>query len=131
VDDRRVFESTPVDFWLEHQWVRPAFFDSVVQLTVNDQFDRFTTVGTGALDLHLEGALPQMPLHEGRRYRVLRSGGVESLACAEDQMVSSFVRGHRKRPGHLRTVAANEEEQVLLEIFHDARRAISAQMQRV
>ena len=76
VDDRWIFELAPVDVGFENQWARPAFCDSVVQLTVNNEFHRFSTVGTGGFDLHHEGTLPQMPLHEGRRYRVFRSGGV-------------------------------------------------------
>ncbi len=82
-------------------------------------------MGAGGFDLDLEGLVPQMPLHEGRRYRVFRSGGVQSLACAEDQMVSGFLCRHRKGPRYLCTVSTNEKEQVLLEILHDAFRAWS------
>jgi hypothetical protein len=131
VDDRWIFELAPVDVGLKNQWTRPASFDAVVQLTVNNELDLFATVGTGGFDLHDEGALAQMPLHEGRRYRVFRSGGVESLACAEDQMVSGLLCRHWKSPGHLLPLWASEKEQILLEIFNDARRTFSGQMQRV
>jgi len=46
-------------------------------------------------------------------------------------MVSGLLCRHRKSPRHLRTVATNEEEQILLEIFNNARRARSAQVQLV
>ena len=110
VDDRWIFERAPVDVGFKNQWGRPASFDSVVQFTVNHEFDRFATVSTGGFDLYLDGTLPQMPLHEGRRYRVFRSGGVESLARAEDQMVSSLLCRHRECPRHLHTVATNEKK---------------------
>ena len=108
-----------------------AFCDSVFQLAIDNELHRFATVGTGGFDLHDERALPQMPLHEGRRYRVFRSGGVESLASAEDQMVSGLLCRHRKSPGHLLPLWASEKEQILFEIFNDARRTFSGQVQGV
>ena len=38
-------------------------------------------------DDEIEGFIPELPLHEGRRYRVLRSSGVYLFTAAEKDAV--------------------------------------------
>jgi hypothetical protein len=72
-----------------------------------------------------------MPFDEGRRYRVLRSGGVEALTGAEDQVVPGLVGGHREGPRDLRAVASDEEEQILFELLDDALGPLPGQLESV
>ena len=71
----------------------------MIEFAVDDELHRFTALGAGGSDLYFEGALPQLPLHEGRRNRVFRSGGVESLAAAKLYLVRRPVDGHWVSPG--------------------------------
>ena len=110
---------------------RPAaLHDSIVQLAVDNDLHGSAAAGTGRVDLYHEVALPQLPLHEGRRYRVFRSGRVYSLSRAKDQMVSGIFSRHRKGPGDV-SARANEEEQVPLQIFDNGRGACSGDPERV
>ena len=103
--------------------MRASLLDSVVELTVDDQHHRFAAVGAGGSDYDLEESLLQVPLHEGRRYRVLSSSSIEAFSGAEDEMVRRLIDGDRKSPRDFRTVSASEEEEVRFEILHDLRGA--------
>ena len=131
VDDRRIRKRFPIDCRFEDQGLRASLLDSVVELTVDDQNHRFAAVGAGGSDFDLEETLPQVPLHEGRRYRVLSSSGVETFSGAEDEMVRRLIDGDREGPRDLRTVSANEEEEIRFEILHDLRGARSSKSQRL
>jgi hypothetical protein len=69
-------------------------------------------------------------LHEGCRYRVLSSSGVETLPGAEDEMVLRLIDSGREGPRDLRAFSANEEEAIHLKILHDLRGAGSRDSQR-
>ena len=73
----------------------------------------------------------QVPLHEGRRYRVLSSSSIEAFSGAEDEMVRRLIDGDREGPRDLRTVSANEEKEIRFEILNDLRGARSSKSQRL
>lgn len=129
VDDRRGFETAPVDHGFEDQRVFSTLDDPVIQLAIDNELHRFTAEGAGGSDLDFEGALPQLPLHEGRRNRVFSSSSVQAFAGAEDEVLRGLIDGCRKGPRDLRTIPAREEEQVPLEILHDLVGSLSRQSQ--
>ena len=57
-------------------------------------------------------------MHEGRRHRVLRSGGVGPLSGAERQGMRRAVHGDRKRPGYRVLLVPNQEKEILLQLFY-------------
>jgi hypothetical protein len=116
---------------LRHQRRSTTLHDSKVQVIVDNEFHWVAAVSTGRIDLYHEGAVPQLPLHEGRRYRVFRSGRVQSFSRAENQMVSGIFNRDRKSPGHFFCTSANEEEQVPRQIFHNGRRSCSGNAERL
>ena len=58
-------------------------------------------VGAFSLDRKGERFSSELPLHEGHRDRVYRSGGVNLLAAAESNMVWGNIHRHRIGPGNL------------------------------
>jgi len=71
-----IFEMAPVNIRLKHQRPSTTLHDSIIQLTVDNELHWNAAVSTGRVDLYHEGTFPQLPLHEGSRYRVFRSGRV-------------------------------------------------------
>ena len=55
-----------------------------------------------------------MPLHEGRRYGVLRSGGVEAFPAAKGEPVRGWLGGNRVGPGYRALLIAHQEEKMPL-----------------
>ena len=53
-----------------------------------------------------------MPLHEGRRDSVLRSGGVEALPAAKGEPVRSRLGCNRIGPGYRALLVANQEKKM-------------------
>ncbi len=72
-----------------------------MQITINLEVDRLAAMATGSLDGEGQVFLAELPLHEGRRNRVDRSGGVEFFPRTERDLVGGFVHRHRVSPGHL------------------------------
>jgi hypothetical protein len=68
--------------------------------------DGFTAVPAGRLDLDTQIFLPELPLHEGRRYRVDRSGRVEVFPRAESDLVGCLLHRHGVGPHHLALLVA-------------------------
>ena len=65
--------------------------------------------------LRLQMLLQQLPLHEGRRNRVLASGPIQNLPVLELKAVRCGFGCHRECPCHTTVIRANEEQQVALE----------------
>ena len=84
VDDRRILEGVSVDVGLDDQGLRSSPSDAVVELTVDDKHHRLAALDARGSDLHLEGAPPQSPLHQGRCCRVLGSRRIQALAGEVD-----------------------------------------------
>lgn len=61
----------------------------------------------------------QLPLHEGQRYRVYRSGRVYLLSRAERDVVSHRLGGHRVGPGDLSPLVPEEKDHLLLQFLYD------------
>ena len=58
-----------------------------------------------------EGCLPELPLHEGRREGVFRSGSVEALAAVEgDGVGRGFRRRHHEIAFVLTILVVNDDE---------------------
>jgi len=131
VDDGWIRECAPVHGGLEDQWVWAAPRDPMIELAVDDELELLATVGAGGFDFDLEEAVAQVPLHEGRRDRVLRSGGVESFSGAEDEMVLGRFDSDRKRPRDVGAVSAHEEKAIALEIVHDVFDTLPGQPERI
>jgi hypothetical protein len=112
-------ELAPVNVGLEHQRRSTTLLDSIIEVTVDNDLHWVAAVGAGCADLYLEEAISQVPLHEGRRYRVFRSGRIQSFSCAEDQPVSGLLNRNRKGPRDFFSASAYEEEQIPLQVFHD------------
>lgn len=74
---------------------------------------------TLSLDGERESFLSQLPLHEGRRYRVDRSGGIDLLSGAEFDAVGRLIACHRISPGDCSLVIPKQESQVLFQIFEN------------
>ena len=55
-----------------------------------------------------------MPLHEGRRDGVLRSGGVKAFSAAKGEPVRGRLDGNRVGPGHRALLVAYQEEKMPL-----------------
>ena len=53
----------------------------MIQFAIDNELHRSPAVRAGASDLDFEESLPQLPLHEGRRYRVFGSSSVKTLAA--------------------------------------------------
>jgi hypothetical protein len=113
INDVWIFEPAPVNIRLKHQRRSTTLHDSIVQVIVDNDLHWAAAVGTGRVDLYHKVSFPQVPLHEGRRYRVFRSGRAYSFSCAKDQLVSSLFNRHRKGPGDF-SARANEKKQVPL-----------------
>ena len=89
------------------------------------------TMGAFRSDFYRNLVVSQLPLHEGRRYRVLGSGGVQPLARAEQQMMDSILHCDREGPRDVATAIANEEKKVILQIGENLFRARQGQPQRL
>ena len=126
-----MFKTIPVDVRLEHQRTGAALADAVFEFAVDFDVHRLAAVCAARLDSHREILASQPPLHEGRRYRVFRSGGVEPLSGIEHQPVRRFGGGDGKRPAHLAFVIANEEKQVLFQVIQNLCRLPGRQAQRI
>ena len=70
-------------------------------------------------------------MHEGRRYRVLGSSGIEPFTCAEDQAVTGGFDSDRKRPGHVAMCVSNEEEETTFEVLQNLKRSRKRNAERV
>jgi len=70
-------------------------------------------------------------LHEGRCYRVLSSGGIEPLACAEGQAVTGGFDRDRECPGHVAMGVSNEEEETSFEVLQNLERSRKRNAERV
>ena len=51
----------------------------MIQVAVDHDLDRLAAVRTAGVDRNVDEALPQKPLHEGRRDRVLCSSSIQAL----------------------------------------------------
>jgi hypothetical protein len=69
--------------------------------------------------VRVELLLPQLPLHEGRRKRVLRSGCVEDLSTAKPEAVRRGFGSHRERPRNRAVPVPDEKQKVSLEISQE------------
>ena len=104
---------------LEYQWPGAFAVDLVPEVAVDCQLQRAPTVGTLRVDGGRDILLEQSPLHEGRDYRVLPSGPIETLAGTEAQSMRRSVDGHRKGPRDGFIVVAHQEKEILLQLFED------------
>jgi hypothetical protein len=73
-------------------------------------------VGALGLDQRRDRLGSQLPLHEGRRQRVERSGCVQSLLTVQRDSMGSRLDGDRVGPGDHAVPIAKEEGQVPLEV---------------
>lgn len=94
---------------LEYQGLGPFAVDLVPEVAVDRQPQRPTAVSTFRIDGGREILLEQSPLHEGRDYRVLPSGPIETLARTKAQSMRRPVDGHRKGPRDGPIVVAYQE----------------------
>jgi len=90
-----------IDQGSKNQRLRPDIEHANSQLTVNFEMDWSLAVSTFGLNGKGERFSSELPLHEGHRDRVYRSGGVNLLAAAESNMVWGNIHRHRIRPGDL------------------------------
>lgn len=90
----------PIDVRHKHPWICACRLDRNLQLAIDRK--AHSHVAVFARRLHFDGEMfaSQLPLHEGRRYRVLRSGAVQAFPRAEMQPVRRGVHGHRIGPLH-------------------------------
>ena len=82
----------------------------MIPVAVDHVRERLAAVRTGGVDRYFVEALPQKPLHEGRRDRVLCSSSIQALTRRENQVVFRLLRCHWKRPRHLHPTGSHEEE---------------------
>ena len=81
--------------------------------------DGLAAVATDCFDLETQVFLPELPLHEGRRDRVDRSGGVELFPRAESDLVGRLFHRDRVSPGHLALLIAEQEGQAVFQFLQD------------
>ena len=67
-----------VKIYVRHKNYRQSILlpDLAMEITVDDKMHGFRTVSTFCLNINGDVFPPQLPLHEGRRNSVSRSGGI-------------------------------------------------------
>ena len=66
-----------------------------------------------------EPFVSQLPLHEGRRNRVNRSGRIDLLACAERDAMRRAVNRHRIGPRDRALLVPEDERHMLFQFVQD------------
>ena len=57
-----------------------------------------------------------MPLHEGRGYGILRSGGVEAFSAAKGEPVRGRLGGYGVGPGYRALLVAYQEKKMPFQV---------------
>ena len=70
----------------------------MIQLTVQFDADRLAAVSAFGMNFTGKKGVSKSPLHEGRRNRVGRSGGVYLFTGLEFDSMGGLIRGYRKCP---------------------------------
>jgi hypothetical protein len=83
IDDAWVLQRVEIHRWHEDQRPCIRVADGVSQVAVYFNLDFFPTAGAFCLDGKRQQFVSELPLHEGRRNRVDRSGSVNALTAAE------------------------------------------------
>lgn len=93
--------------------------DGERHVAADRELQRTGTVAAKGIDGHRERLFPQLPLHEGRRKRVLRSGRVELFSCAELQAMRRRIHRNGIGPGNRTALVADQEEELPLQFVED------------
>lgn len=120
MDDIRLFKLIPIDIRGKHEQPGVLIEQPVIQRPIHGQFQR--PAAMSAFALNVKGQLlplPQSPLHEGRRQRVLRSSAVEALTAAESDQMRRAINRHRVGPGDRPGFVSPEEEELMFQVVQD------------
>lgn len=98
MNDVRIGQPGPVDVGLEYEHLCFGLSHREVQLAAHLNIDLFSAMRALCLNFDRQNFAQEMPLHEGRCYRILRSSGEYFLSGAKYQPVRRFIRGDRERP---------------------------------
>jgi hypothetical protein len=72
-----------------------------MQVAIDLDMDRLVAMGADRIDLERKLFFAELPLHEGRRDRVYRSGRVDLFAAAEMDAMWRGLSRHRVGPNDL------------------------------
>jgi hypothetical protein len=72
-----------------------------VQIAIDLDMNRLVAMDADRIDLEVRLFFAELPLHEGRRDRVYRSGRVDLFASAEMDAVRRGLGSHRVGPNDL------------------------------
>jgi hypothetical protein len=98
VNNAGVLQFVKVNEGDKYQRVRRSFQNLVTKLAVQFDADRPAAVSAFGVNFTGKKGVSESPLHEGRRNRVRRSGGVYFLAGMEFDSMGSPIRGYRECP---------------------------------
>ena len=90
-----------------------------VQITIHFQVERFMTVPAFGLDGDGKFFLTELPLHEGRRNCVGRSGSIQLFAGTELNPVRGRIDRYRVSPGNRAGAIAEQERHGVLQFIQD------------
>src|SRR5947208_16318329 len=99
VDNVRTAKFLPIHTGNEKHGFNLGFIDSPGNIATDAQSHGPARLAANSSDIRMDRMLEQVPLHEGRRKSVLRSGAERVLASAElDGMLCPIAR-YRESPG--------------------------------
>ncbi len=113
----RLRETSPIDLGLEEERRRAVFADLDVALVRHEERQIASGVSAPGADGAGYRLVSEAPLHEGRRNRVLRSGGVSVLAGREQKPVRRLLARDGKRPAHPAVLVSHEKESLAFELI--------------
>ena len=93
--------------------------DGGFQVAVQGNMHWFGAMAALGADFYGQGFFAELPLHEGRRDGVLRSGRVDDLSGAELQLVRGRRGGDRISPEHRALWVAKQKEQILFQVIEN------------
>lgn len=115
----RLLEALPVDLGLEEKRGGALLAHIDVALGGNEESELESGAGAPRPDRGRYRLVSEAPLHEGRRNRVLRSGGVDRLTRGQLELVRRPLARDGKRPAHPALFVSHEKESLDLELVQD------------
>jgi hypothetical protein len=120
INNARFGQFVKVYKWLKNQRLTFFFDDMIAQVTADFDMHRSSTMRAFRFDGHRQRFFSQAPLHEGRRNRVFRSGGIDTFTSTEGQIMGGLVNRHRIRPGNHALGVPEQKRQMLLQVIQDS-----------